>query len=164
MKNGAGVRTRGGLRRGGGVLGGGGGPGRAKTPPPGGKTVPGGVGASAGAVGAAGVWKVTLLGTMGGRPRRRGSAAGVVSSGQGFNLLTETVSCRAPIWSVKWRAPRATTRYGPSYSGWSGGTWPSRRTQTRGERTSSSDRQPGRGGGFWTAGTPGRQPDLAKRI
>jgi hypothetical protein len=45
-----------------------------------------------------GQWKVTALGSPGGRPRQQGSAGGTEGSRQGLRWLVEMVSVLLPIW------------------------------------------------------------------
>jgi hypothetical protein len=87
----------------------------------------------------------------GGRPRTLGCAGGAVGSVQGLSLRVDTLTSLSPMRGVKWCRERRMTVKGPSYSGWSGGTCPSRLTNTVGARARSS----GSYGGGWRGGGGG---------
>ena len=73
----------------------------------------------------------------GGRPRTLGCAGGAVGSEQGLSLRVDTLSSLSPMRSVKWCREGQMTAQVSSYSGWSGGTWSSRLTNTVGARVRS---------------------------
>jgi len=73
----------------------------------------------------------------GGQPRTLGCAGGAVGSEQGLSLRVDTFSSLSPMRSVKWCREGQMTAQVSSYSGWSGGTWPSRLTNTVGARVRS---------------------------